>query len=109
MLWLTTFARWQTPLVCSWSNLRAEAILEISGAQLDKLAQSIVDRFLDRLATSTHLVTIDDLAKATSLSERTLRSLKAAGKIPAVQVGSSVRFNVADVVEALKRSDGGIE
>lgn len=75
--------------------------------RLDSFADAIVEKVLERLAASAQLVTIDELAKATSLSTATLRRLKAGGKIPFVPIGAAVRFNVADVVDALRKSTEG--
>jgi excisionase family DNA binding protein len=107
MIYATTRAFWHAPLSRSWSNLGAVLILENLHDRLDSLADAIVDRVLERLASAAQLVTIDELARATSLSTATLRRLLSGGKIPAVRIGASVRFNVADVVNALKQSSGG--
>lgn len=49
------------------------------------------------------LLTYDELAALTSISVPTLKRLKAAKRIPCVQLGHLVRFDPRDVVDRLKR------
>jgi len=54
-----------------------------------------------------HLLTVKEAAKRLAISERTLFSLTAAGRIPAVRISiRAVRYDVADLtrfIESVKR------
>jgi predicted DNA-binding transcriptional regulator AlpA len=52
----------------------------------------------------TQLLTTPQLARALSLCERTVNNLAAKGAIPRIKIGSSVRYNLPEVVDALKSS-----
>lgn len=69
---------------------------------LDALAARIADKVAAKITGTPELVSRTDLAKALSVSERTIERRVAEGKIPSQRVGSRVLFNVAEVVASLQ-------
>lgn len=73
-------------------ELETEIVVALSGA---------CDAGPSRLDVPSHtgrvLVDVDPAAHMLSVSPRTVRSLRAAGRLPAVKVGECVRFAVADL------------
>lgn len=56
--------------------------------------------------TPTLLVTPREAAKALSICEKTLWSLTKCGELPAVRIGRSVRYDVADLRAFIERRKG---
>jgi excisionase family DNA binding protein len=46
------------------------------------------------------------LAESLGVTERTIAGWDLAGKIPAIRIGRTVRYNAADVLEWLRRTGG---
>lgn len=53
--------------------------------------------------TNQLLVTAKDAARMLSIGERTLARLTAAGEMPCVHIGKSLRYDVADLREFIAR------
>lgn len=73
---------------------RLRALAEYPGVQRDTAGS---------LKTEKRLMTYTDLADALGLSLPTLKRMKAAGLLPYVQIGRSIRFDLEDVVKRLKK------
>jgi excisionase family DNA binding protein len=52
---------------------------------------------------ATHLLTIDDVAKALRISSTSVRRLQLSRRLPFVKVGGSIRFLPSDITEYLKK------
>ena len=66
----------------------------VSDDELEKLADLITERILARMNQAERMVTIDELARASSLSQSTLFRLMKREKLTAVKVGGALRFNL---------------
>jgi len=54
------------------------------------------------------LLTVEELSKYLKLNPNHIYRLKAAHKIPFIQIGGAVRFNKADIEKWLSEQTGGI-
>lgn len=66
----------------------------VSDDELEKLADLITERIVARLNQADRMVTIDELARAASLSQSTLFRLMKREKLTSVKVGGALRFNL---------------
>lgn len=77
--------------------------------ELERLADLITDRILARLNQADRMVTIDDLAKASSLSQSTLFRLMKSKKLTSVKVGGALRFNLQSALRELSQVGNEVE
>lgn len=69
--------------------------------ELERLADLITERILARMNQAERMVTIDELARASSLSQSTLFRLVKAKKLTSVKVGGALRFNLQGALREL--------
>lgn len=84
---------------------------------IDTLADAVAQRILPRLLaelrgqqpaeqpTNGHLMNARQLADILGISETTLRTRERDGSIPSLRTGSRVLFDVAAVIESMRRPD----
>lgn len=74
-----------------------------SEQQIDAFIDRIADRVVQKLAASKQLVSRDQLAKAASVSTRSIDRWRVDGRLPCVKTGRVVRFPLDEAIIAIRQ------